>query len=96
MYSLKQIMDVFQENLSNVKTGHFQEKVALEILELSRQGLFFPQMTCSDGCATIWPNTVWQSFSAIALIKTRDCLWLKSDLILNVSTLSPRIKKPIN
>ena len=37
-------MDVFQENLIDVKTDHFQEKVAFEILELSWQGLSFPWM----------------------------------------------------
>jgi len=62
VYFKTKIMDVFQENSINVKTGHFQEKVALEILELSRQGLSFHWMTCSGGCATIWPNTVAELF----------------------------------
>jgi hypothetical protein len=32
VYFKAKVMDVFQENLIDVKTGHFQEKITLEIL----------------------------------------------------------------
>jgi hypothetical protein len=54
-------MDVFQENLIDVKTGHFQEKVALEILVWSQQGLSFPWMMMWWLCYHLAQHFVWQN-----------------------------------
>jgi hypothetical protein len=81
-------------------SDHFQRKFLFGILILSKQWLSFPWTKCNDSVCCHLDQRKWATYSffPMTLIQTRrrNCPHLETDLILAVSTGTPRIDKLVS